>query len=136
LQPQTPFAVQHGPVESVPVGHVVGQPAVVPLHGVRHTLERQCCDVQSTLAAHALPFAQPGQVPPPQSTPVSVPFFTPSAHVACAQRLLVQTPLAQSVAAVHATPAAHFWQPPPQSTPVSLPSLTPSVHVSGAQRNE
>jgi len=44
---------------------------------------------------------------PPQSTPVSTPFFLPSAQVG-------QAP-----------------QPPPQSTPVSALFCVPSKHVSG-----
>jgi hypothetical protein len=40
-------------------------------------------------------------VPPPQSTSVSAPFFTPSVQVAAAHWWLVHTPLGQSDATVH-----------------------------------
>jgi hypothetical protein len=89
--------------------------------------------VQSDDAAHPAPvpqvFACPSHVAPPQSTSVSVPFCTPSEHVAAwhvfpaLQILLVQSP-----------PTLHFLvsphgehDAPPQSTSVSSPSITPSL---------
>jgi hypothetical protein len=60
---------------------------------------------------------------------VSVPFRTPSVHVGTAH-VALQTPLLQSVAALHVVPSAHpFEQLPPQSVPVSDPFFTPSVQV-------
>src|ERR1700722_1983742 len=50
--------------------------------------------VQSPFAAHPLPTAQPEHVPPPQSTSVSLPSFTPSVHVGPA------TPLSAPASAV------------------------------------
>ena len=41
--------------------------------------------MQSALPTHVWPFAHSGQVPPPQSTPVSVPFLTPSLHAGALQ---------------------------------------------------
>jgi hypothetical protein len=83
---------------------------------------------------HALPVAQGGQVPPPQSTSVSAPFFTPSVQLGAAHVPLVQvSPPAQSLAMVHALPVAQGGQvPPPQSTSVSAPSFTPSVQLAAA----
>jgi hypothetical protein len=68
---------------------------------------------------------------PPQSTPVSLPFFVPSVHVGALQTALTQTPLAQSSCAVQGASVAHFWAHvgPPQSTPTSSPFFCPSVHV-------
>ena len=74
--------------------------------------------------AHVLP------VVPPQSTSVSVPFFTLSVLVGTWQAAPVQTPLLQSSATRHALRSAHGGLPtPPQSTSVSVPSLTPSAGV-------
>ena len=39
---------------------------------------------QSVPTAQTLPVAHAGQVPPPQSTSVSAPFFAPSVHVGAA----------------------------------------------------
>jgi hypothetical protein len=51
------------------------------------------------------PAAQPGHEPP-QSTPVSVPFFCESVQDAAWHTLLVQIFVAQSVATVQPPPAA------------------------------
>jgi len=90
--------------------------------------------VQSVAATlHAAPSAHGlFDVGPPQSTPVSSPFLTPSVCVGTAHALLVQTPLVQSVGAMHALPAPHRAAPavsPPQSMSVSLPSFLPSAPV-------
>jgi hypothetical protein len=107
---------------------------------------------QSLGPPHGCPFAQRTQLAdgPPQSTPVSLPFFTPSAQFATRQKPPVQTPLehcapavhvgwqmppeqpptTQSVERKHVPPVAQPGQlPPPQSMPVSAPFLTPSVQV-------
>ena len=76
-----------------------------------------------------LPFPHAGQIPPPQSRAVSLPFFTPSMQVGTWQTPVVQTPLAQSPGIMHAPPSAHPGQVPPQSMPVSLPFFTPSVQL-------
>src|SRR6266852_2810250 len=85
--------------------------------------------VQSPLPAHISPLAHVGQVPPPQSTSVSAPFFTPSRHVGGWQMPVVQTPLVQSAATRHIFRSAHGAQmPPPQSMSVSAPFFMPSEH--------
>jgi hypothetical protein len=69
-----------------------------------------------------------GAQPFPQSTPVSIPFLTPSLQVGTWQVPLEQTWLWQSVNVSHAAPfeqAGHA--PPPQSTPVSEPFVTASL---------
>jgi hypothetical protein len=67
---------------------------------------------------------------PPQSMPVSVPFFTVSVQLGAVQRLIAeQAPLAQSTPVLQPPPSAHlFGQEPPQSTPVSEPFWRLSVH--------
>jgi hypothetical protein len=61
------------------------------------------------------------QAEPPQSIPVSVPFFLPSVQVGLAQSPELHTWLAQSASTAHAMPSAHFEaQEPPQSIPVSF----------------
>jgi hypothetical protein len=85
---------------------------------------------QSAAAPHFLPSmheAQP-EAGPPQSLSDSVPLSTASAHVGLWQTLVVQTPLAQSCAAVHAFIEAQVTHaPPPQSTSVSVPFFTLSA---------
>jgi hypothetical protein len=75
---------------------------------------------------HAEPSAQAPH-DPPQSTSDSVPFFTPSVHVAVWQMFEVHTPLWQSAATAHPFLSAHGEQLPPQSTSVSVPFWAPSV---------
>src|SRR5438045_9657411 len=63
-----------------------------------------------------LPHFFDGAQLPPQSTSVSVPFFTVSLHVGAAQVVPLQTPLAQSAPVVPpppAAPPAHLAAPPP-----------------------
>jgi hypothetical protein len=87
---------------------------------------------------HIFPFAQGGH-DPPQSTSVSVLFFTPSAQLAAAQIPSMQTPFAQSPATAQACPSGHFLfvgdaaHEPPQSIAVSVPFFTVSVQVGAAQ---
>jgi hypothetical protein len=69
---------------------------------------------------------------PPQSTSVSVPFFTVSVHAAALHFFvtLSQTPVAQSAPTAHVLLSAHFVaHVPPQSTSVSVPFLTVSLHA-------
>jgi hypothetical protein len=83
--------------------------------------------VQSVPARHVSPLAQVGHDAPPQSTAVSVPFFTPSrppVHFGTWQMPPVHTPLVQSPGTPHTLPSAHFfpWPThvvPPQSMSVS-----------------
>jgi hypothetical protein len=87
---------------------------------------------QSPPTPQVLPLAHFVEQPPPQSTSVSVPFFTLSVQSGAWHTLLVHTPDWQSAATTHAFVAAHFVeQLPPQSTSVSVPFFTPSVQ-SGA----
>jgi hypothetical protein len=97
--------------------HVSGEPEHTPLW-------------QSLPTAHVAPVPHFGQLAPPQSTSVSVPFFTTSVHVGAWQMLPMHTPLAQSAATPQTLPAAHLAHvPPPQSTSVSAPFFTTSAHV-------
>jgi hypothetical protein len=59
-------------------------------------------------------------VPPPQSLPVSFPFFFPSRHVGAWHDAEVQTSLAQSAFTWHFLPVPQPAQEPPQSTSVSV----------------
>ena len=83
---------------------------------------------QSVFRTHLSPAAQAAHPPPPQSTSLSLPFFTWSSHLEDWQMSEVQTPVAQSPAAAQAWLAAHFLHSaPPQSTSVSVPLLRPSL---------
>jgi hypothetical protein len=85
-------------------------------------------DMQSLAAVHGPPSAHFEHVGPPQSTPVSAPFFTPSMHVGARQVFAVHTPLWQSVGTPHGELLGHLPQSgPPQSTAVSLPSFIESL---------
>jgi hypothetical protein len=113
---------------------------------------------QSVASTHAWPVMQGPQVPPqstsvsvpfftpslqvdpevhaehepPQSTPVSVSFFTPSLQVAAAHRCKEQTPEPQSESLRHTASVVHAGQyAPPQSIAVSCPSMRPSAHEVG-----
>jgi hypothetical protein len=98
-----------------------------------HVEPQQPAPAQSVPARQALPSAHVGQPPPPQSTSVSVPFFTVSEHVAAWQTRPVHTPLSQSAATAHARLAAHGVHEPPQSTSVSVPSFILSVQLAAMQ---
>src|SRR3954470_11600026 len=75
----------------------------------------------------------PGQTAP-QSTSLSVPFFTPSVQLGAWHTLPVHTPLEQSLPMVQARPVAHLvTHEPPQSTSVSVPFFAPSVQVGAWQ---
>jgi hypothetical protein len=77
---------------------------------------------------HAWPGSH-GQ-PPPQSTLVSIPFFTPSLQLGALHTLIAHTALAQSADVTQALPSAQgFAHAVPQSTSGSAPFLTPSLHV-------
>jgi hypothetical protein len=87
---------------------------------------------QSLAALHFLASVHVPQLPPPQSTSVSVPFSTRSVQVGVAQRLVAggQTKLVQSAARAQVCPVSQGRQVlPPQSTSVSLPFLATSEHV-------
>jgi hypothetical protein len=72
--------------------------------------ELQVALMQSLPTLHALPFAQDGHIPPPQSMSVSAPFVAPSAHVGAAPavppvllvvELLVEFVFVEPVPVVH-----------------------------------
>jgi hypothetical protein len=91
---------------------------------------------QSAAPLQALPTAHLEQVPP-QSTSLSLPFFTPSEHVGAAHRLFRQRPLTQSESPTHALPTGQRGHAlPPQSTPDSFPFFTVSVQVGTAHAPE
>jgi hypothetical protein len=87
--------------------------------------------VQSTALPHPWPVGQGPQEVPPQSCPVSLPFFAPSVHAGAWQIPLTHTWLEQSVPAVQPLPVLQRGHAPPQSCPVSLPFFTPSVQLAG-----
>jgi hypothetical protein len=129
-----PQATQVPPPQSIVVSFPFHTPSVhvgathLPL---AHLLLRQS---QSDATPHVRPTGQRAQLPPPQSTSDSVPFLTPSLHVAALQNPAVHTLFEQSLAVVHALPAPHAAQPaPPQSTSDSVPFLRPSVQPFGWQ---
>jgi hypothetical protein len=97
----------------------------------------QLFERQSALMLQARPFAQPAQVPPPQSMAVSLPFLTVSVQLAAWQTLLVQTPLGQSAPTRQSThtPLPSQKSPVPQAVPAGvLPWLgTPLVQTSVVQ---
>ena len=84
---------------------------------------------QSSARAHDLPIAHFAPVhAPPQSTSVSVPFFTRSLQSA-GWHVVEHTAVEQSAEPLQGLPAGHLGQePPPQSTPVSEPFLARSSH--------
>ena len=84
--------------------------------------------VQSFPVEQVLPFAQRGQVPPPQSVSDSAPFFRLSVHPGAAQRPAEQMPLWQSAFRMQTLPFAQLVQLPPQSVSVSVPFFVVSVH--------
>ena len=96
----------------------------------------QTPSLQSPALEHVLPGPQVGQVPPPQSTSVSTPFFTPSVQVAAWHKPPVQTPLWQSPVPLHLRPVPQGAQEPPQSRSVSAPFFTPSMQVAATHMCE
>ena len=98
-------------------------------------------DRQSELAKQPCPTGQAGHTPPPQSTPVSLPFFTPSVQVGAAQTPFVQTTLTQSEPLPQGLPTMQLEeaaqaggaQVPPVQLPVEqsdeLRQYSPGVHV-------
>jgi hypothetical protein len=90
--------------------------------------------VQSEALVQCLPEPQVGQLPPPQSMSVSVPFWTPSVQLAALQLPPWHTWVVQSEPKTQLWPTAQLGQlPPPQSTSVSVPFFTPSVQLAAWQ---
>lgn len=89
--------------------------------------------VQSLPELQTWPTAQRLAAPqsvPPQSTPTSSPFVTPSSQAASEQVPPVHFPVAQSLSIRHVSLVlVHLLQRPPQSIEVSLPLNCPSAHV-------
>ena len=85
--------------------------------------------MQSALTQQTFRFPQVLQLPPPQSTSVSVPFLTPSMHLG-GGHLPLHIPFSQSDPPAHIWPEVHGTQSgPPQSTSVSRAFLTESKQV-------
>src|SRR5204863_357497 len=100
--------------------------------GTAQTPPEQTPLVQSPATPQALPLPHflAGAQEPPQSTSVSVPFFTMSLQEGAGQTPPEQTPLWQSPATPQALPLPHFLagpQEPPPSTSVSVPFFTVSL---------
>jgi hypothetical protein len=96
----------------IPSVHVAGRQMSV--------VGSQSLVVQSELTRQPCRGGQAVQVPPPQSTPVSVPSSTPSLHVGTTQAWSMHAFAAQSRFRLHALPTEHpGHSPPPQSTAVS-----------------
>jgi hypothetical protein len=103
--------------------------------GVAQRVPTHADDEQSGFERQTRPSGQRGQVLPPQSVSVSVPFFTMSTQDAATQIFtLLHTMEAQSSGARQARPVPQPGQLPPQSTSVSSPSLVLFTQVMGAQR--
>ena len=127
---------QTGPPQSVSVSPPFLMPSTqVGLAGTQ-TLAAQAPLLQSEPTLQIHPFWHLPQAFPPQSTSVSVPFFTLSLQGALGTMQVLfwhwaKPPTStQSVAAVQALPMAHLGQlAPPQSTSLSLPFLSPSLQV-------
>ena len=81
--------------------------------------EVQTALTQSMGWVQASPFAHKSGQAPPQSTPPSLPFFTPSVHEA-GWHVPAHLPLLHSELPVQGDPTLQM-QPPPQSTEVSAP---------------
>src|SRR5688500_13847210 len=112
-----------GPFQD-PSEHVGAQVPVAPLHAP---------PMQSASVTQPTPAWHFEGQPPPQSFPVSAPFFTPSEHEGAAHKnipfILTHTPLVQSAALKHGLPAGQGAEHTgPQSTPASPPFCTPSAH--------
>jgi hypothetical protein len=88
-----------------------------------------------TSLAQSLPLTQPWPGPhrahvlPPQSVPVSLPFFTPSVQLGATHLFAVHTWLEQSELPLQPCPVPQVGHDPPQSVPVSEPFFTVSVQV-------
>ncbi|WP_248354746.1 hypothetical protein [Anaeromyxobacter oryzae] len=125
--------LQQTPSTQKPLAQAPGAAQASP-SGAAQTLPLQAPLAQSPLEAQVLAVPQRGQVVPPQSTSVSVPFLTASAQLGDWHEPDAQTPLEQSRPRTQALPSAHAGQaPPPQSTPVSAPSRIPSTQVGVVQ---
>jgi hypothetical protein len=88
--------------------------------------------MQSWSTRQAVPLAQrAGLHTSPQSTPVSLPFFTPSMQVGAEHSSAPQTPDAQSVGTTHCSPIGQGVHEPPQSTSLSSKSMRRLLQLAG-----
>jgi hypothetical protein len=95
-------------------------------------LPKQLSFAQSVFCLQCFWSAHFGHAGPPQSTSVSISFWTPSVQVGAWHVPPLHTPSTQSAFTLQMRPSAHAAHvPPPQSVSVSLPSLTPSMHDDG-----
>lgn len=90
---------------------------------------RQVSVSQSPVLRHIFPTGHRGQVPPPQSTSDSLPFWMPSVQEGAAQTPSTQLEVVQSESVSQARPSSQAPQGPPQSTSVSSPFFSPSSQV-------
>ncbi|KYF93038.1 hypothetical protein BE17_08080 [Sorangium cellulosum] len=95
--------------------------------GGAHAARRSRASSPTPAYSHAM------EQSPPQSTPVSLPFFVPSRHDGAWHVLLRHTSLEQSAWTAQRAPSPQgFASGPPQSTPVSEPFARPSRVVGAA----
>jgi hypothetical protein len=124
---------EHVPPQSVSVSEPFLAPSLQVGAWQVAGLPEQTLLVQSVETEQSLVSAHLAQVPPPQSTSVSVPFLTVSGQAAAWHFFGVplHTPLVQSVVAAHDSPVPQRAQvvAPPQSTPVSRPFFTTSLQL-------
>ena len=97
-----------------------------------HTPQEHRVLTQSFPCRQAFPAAQRLQLPPPQSTSVSVESFTPFVQFAVPQWPAIHAVcVQQSRLELQPLPMPQPKHEPPQSTSVSSPSFTPLWHVGG-----
>ena len=98
---------------ATPIVGLKEKPAVGPF---TQTDPTQASVLQSATVSQAPPLPQAMQSPPPQSSSVSSPLRTMSVHEAAEQNPPLQTPLVQSPATAHMSPAPQG--PHPRSAPL------------------
>jgi hypothetical protein len=89
--------------------------------------------LQSAFAVQSAPEPHFEHATPPQSVAVSLPFWTPSSHVAARHVPPTHTALVQSAEVLQCWLGPHDEQGPPQSTSVSPPFWSESVHDGATQ---
>lgn len=127
---------QAPPPQSTPVSAPLRRPSLQEVFARHSPSGLHTPLLQSPPTTHVDPAAQRGAAvdAPPQSTPDSSPFCTPSVDVGRAQEPRVHTPDPQSALRTHRDPTRHWLHtPPPQSTPASPPLRTPSPQEGAAQ---
>jgi hypothetical protein len=128
---------QQMPITHAPLEHWRFPMHAPPLAATPQTMLWQSVDAQSAPTAHPWPLGQifptASQLAPPQSTPVSLPSFTPSMQdTQVPGPLPKQSLVVQSVLTLQCFLSGHFGHVgPPQSTSVSCAFCTPSLQVAG-----